>query len=139
MSEQGPAAPIDLVALAQRASTEGAVWSHAGADLNANFVLFEAGQGVAEHVNDEVEVLLVALFGEGFVEVDGRHHDLSPGRVIAIPAGARRAIGGAGGRFGYLTCHRRRAGRWPRGLARPVAPAGRGGSQSTGIDAGIDA
>ena len=42
-----------------------------------------------------------------------------PGGVIAIPTGARRAIGRAGERFGYLTCHRRRAGLWPRGLPRP--------------------
>jgi len=125
MAEPVPAAPIDLVALAQSVSAQGAVWSHTGTDLNANFVRFEAGQGVPEHINDEVEVLLVALLGEGFVEVDGQRHALSPGQAIAIPAGTRRAIGSAGGQFGYLTCHRRRAGLWPRGLPRPVSPAGR--------------
>jgi quercetin dioxygenase-like cupin family protein len=119
MAEHRPAEPVDLAALARRASVAGVVWSHAGSDLNANFVLFEAGEGVAEHVNDEVEVLVVALVGAGFVEVDGQRHDLAPGMVIAIPAGARRAIGSAGEQFGYLTCHRRRAWLWPRGLSRP--------------------
>jgi quercetin dioxygenase-like cupin family protein len=119
MVEQRPVEPVDLAALARQAPVAGVAWSHAGADLNANVVLFDAGQGVAEHVNDEVEVLVVALVGAGFAEVDGRRHDLAPGMAIAIPAGARRAIGSAGERFGYLTCHRRRAGLWPRGLPRP--------------------
>ena len=126
MAEQLPAAPVDLAALALDASSYGAIWSHAGTDLNANFVLFDEGQGVAEHINDEVEVLIVPLLGMGFVAVNGRHHSLAPGEVITIPAGARRAIGSAGGQFGFLTCHRRRAGLWPRGLPRPNAPAGPG-------------
>lgn len=121
MDEQSPDELIDLIALAQQTPASGAIWSHAGTDLNANFVLFDAEQGVPEHVNDEVEVLIVALIGEGFVEVEGRYHRLTPGRVIAIPTGARRAIGSSGGQFGYLTCHRRRAGLWPRGLPRPGA------------------
>ncbi len=126
MAERPPATPIDLAALARSAAAEGAIWSHAGSDLDANFVLFDGGQGVAEHINDEVEVLVVALLGTGFVELDGRQHRLAPGQVIAIPAGARRAIGSAGGQFGYLTCHRRRAGLWPRGMPRP-APTDGGG------------
>ena len=124
MAEQPPAAPIDLAALARNAATEGTIWSHAGSDLNANFVLFNGDQGVAEHSNDEVEVLVVALLGAGFIAIDGQRHPLAPGQVIAIPAGARRAIGSAGEQFGYLTCHRRRGGLWPRGIPRPDAPDG---------------
>lgn len=119
MAEARAVGPVDLAALAREARAAGVAWSHAGADLNANYVLFDAGQGVGEHVNDEVEVLIIALVGAGFVTVDGQRHDLAPNMVIAIPAGARRAIGSAGGRFGYLTCHRRRARLWPRGLPRP--------------------
>lgn len=124
MAERAPVAPVDLAALAQGAADSGVLWAHAGADLNANLVLLGAGQGVGAHVNDEVEVLLVALIGQGFVEVGDQRHPLFPGRVIAIPPGARRAIESAGGQFGYLTCHRRRAGLWPRGLARPASPGG---------------
>lgn len=118
--------PVDLVALAREAPETGAVWSHAGTELNANFVLFDGELGVPEHVNDEVGVLIVALLGTGFVEVNGQRHVLTPGRVIAVPVGARRAIGSAGEQFGYLTCHRRRAGLWPRGLPRPGAAGGGG-------------
>ena len=126
MAEQEPPVPVDLVGLALNATDYGAIWSHAGSDLNANFVLFDEGQSVAEHVNDEVEVLIVALLGSGFIDIDGRHLTLAPGEVLTIPKGARRAMGSAGGQFGYLTCHRRRAGLWPRGLPRPTAPTGQG-------------
>ena len=126
MAERLSATPIDLDALARNAADGGAIWSHAGADLNANFVIFDAGQGVAEHVNDEVEVLVVALLGAGYVTVDGQRHPLTTGQVIAIPAGTRRAIGSAGERFGYLTCHRRRARLWPRGVPRLGAPGDEG-------------
>jgi hypothetical protein len=34
-----------------------------GHDLNANFVVWPAGAGVAEHVNHEVEVLIVGMEG----------------------------------------------------------------------------
>ena len=119
MAEQPTAAPIDLAALLESAAAEGAIWSHSGSDLNANLVLFNGDHGVLEHINDEVEVLVVALLGVGFVEIDGRRHRLAPGQLITIPVGARRTIGSAGSRFGYLTCHRRRAGLWPRGMPRP--------------------
>ena len=45
-------------------------------DLNANLnlVRFDAGGGVGEHVNDEVDVLFVVVVGSGFVSVDGEEH-----------------------------------------------------------------
>lgn len=119
MAENPPVVPIDLVALAERGEVSGPLWSHAGTDLNANFVRLGVGERIAAHVNDEFEVLLVALVGSGVVEVAGRHHTLAPGKVIIIPAGVRRAIESGGTPFGYLTCHRRRGGLWPRGLPRP--------------------
>ena len=54
---------------------EGVVWAlGAGGDLNANLVRFSAGRGVGEHVNGEVDVIIVGVSGSGCVEVDGEEH-----------------------------------------------------------------
>ncbi len=121
MSGQRPeAAPrvVDLVAASQASAGSGPAWTHAGDDLNANLVVLTAGGGVAEHVNAEVEVLLVAVAGEGVVTLDGERHPLRAGQAIVIPRGARRAIAPHGDRFAYLTCHRRRGGLWPANVPR---------------------
>ena len=94
------------------ASTEGrtgVVWSHReSGDLNVNLVRFTEGEGVGEHVNDEVDVLLVGVSGFGEVCIDGRSHGLSGGTLIFIPKGARRSTQGISTDFAYLTVHRRR-------------------------------
>jgi quercetin dioxygenase-like cupin family protein len=72
----------------------------------------------------EVHVLLVGIAGNGLVEVDGMAHPLRSGQAIIIPKGVRRAIRGTGGRFAYLTCHRRRAGLWPHRLPHPAGNQG---------------
>lgn len=123
-----PLDAADLAALARAAVPQGPVWTHEGADLNANLLLFATGDGVAAHVNPEVDVLLVGVAGDGVVEVDGRAHALSAGRVLVVPKGARRATRAVGERFAYLTCHRRRPGLWPGGLARPDASSAAGGA-----------
>ena len=109
---------VDLGALATGESTGGAAWAFAGEELNANLIVFEAGEGVEAHVNAEVEVLLVGIEGEGRVTVDDREWPLRSGGLLVIPKGARRAIRSAGGRFAYLTCHRRRPGLWPSNVER---------------------
>ncbi len=45
----------------------GVIWTLDGSsDLkNANLVRFGTGQGVGEHVNDEVKVIVVGVFGLG--------------------------------------------------------------------------
>ncbi len=59
-------------------------------ELNANLVRFPAGRGVGEHVNDEVEVLLVGVSGSGVVLVEGEEHAVSAGVLAFVPKGARR-------------------------------------------------
>jgi quercetin dioxygenase-like cupin family protein len=113
------AVPVDLSGLSLSASGHGAAWTHQSEDLNANLLVFGAGEGVAEHVNPEVDVLLVGIAGEGAVDVDRTHHILRAGQALVIPKGARRATLGVSDRFAYLTCHRRRPGLWPTGRARP--------------------
>ena len=66
----------------------GVIWSlDTSSDLNANLVRFGAGQGVEEHVNDEVEVILLGVSGLGFVALDRDEHALSAGKLVFIPKG----------------------------------------------------
>lgn len=103
----------NLVALARGGNAEGAVWTNQSEDLNINLLVFATGRGVAEHVNNEVDVLLVGVAGLGTVEVDGQEQGLAPGAALVIPKGTRRATRATGDRFAYLSCHRRRGGIWP--------------------------
>ena len=87
----------------------GVVWTlEASSQLNANLVRFETGDGVGEHVNDEVDVLIVGISGSGFVEIDGREHPVSNGTITFVPKGSRRSTRSASADFAYLTIHRRR-------------------------------
>ena len=99
----------DLIAAVRAGAERGAVWRHESADLDVNVVAFGPGEGVAEHVNAEVDVLVVGLSGSGTVEVDGRDHPLTPGALVLIPKGARRSTRAGTDHVVYATCHRRRA------------------------------
>ncbi len=75
------------------------VWAlEQGGDLNANLVCFGTGGGVGEHVNDEVEVIIVGVSGTGFVRVDGEERPVSNGtmtlfqRAPGAPPGAHPKI-----------------------------------------------
>jgi quercetin dioxygenase-like cupin family protein len=103
----------DLLALADArvgVVEAGVRWHLRGdGDLNANLVSFPEGEGVGEHVNDALDVLIVGMGGEGDVVVDGVPHALSLGSVVLVPRGSRRATRARSERFSYLTVHRRRA------------------------------
>jgi quercetin dioxygenase-like cupin family protein len=103
----------ELAATAASAHDAGAVWSLASADLNLNLVRFAAGDGVAPHVNAEVDVVGVVIAGEGLLELDGREERLLPGTLFFIPKGARRGLRAVTDDFAYLSGHRRRAGLMP--------------------------
>lgn len=120
----GEGVVMDLAALARGREQSGVAWAYGGTDLNANLLIFDADDGVAEHVNDEVDVLFVGVVGIGVVEVNGQRQEIRSGQVLVIPKGARRAIRGVTDHFAYLTCHRRRAGLWPVGLPRQDNPTG---------------
>src|SRR5215208_4327915 len=101
---------VNLVEIAGSApGREGVVWTLEGSgDLNANLVRFGPGRGVGEHVNDEVDVLVLGVSGSGIVVVDGEEHALESGRLVFVPRGSRRCIRSASEGFAYLTVHRRR-------------------------------
>ena len=111
--DEATAGVADLIGIATSGVAMQPAWSHQGADLNVNLVVFDAGDGVEEHVNREVDVLLVGVTGEGVVTIDGERHALAAGAALVVPKGARRGIRAVEHRFAYLTCHRRRAGLWP--------------------------
>jgi mannose-6-phosphate isomerase-like protein (cupin superfamily) len=82
-------------------------------DLNVNIMRFTGEEGIEEHVNREVDVLLVALEGEGLITVDSIEATLAAGQAMIIPKGAARSIRCAGTRFAYVTCHGQRRGMMP--------------------------
>ncbi len=61
----------NLAALSRSAIAAGAIWTRQSEDLNVNLLVFASGEGVAEHVNSEVDVLLVGIAGTGAVTIDG--------------------------------------------------------------------
>lgn len=109
-----PAAAVDLGTIARAEGGQGSVWTQESADLDVNLLVFPHGAGVAEHVNDEVDVLLVGVAGEGVVDLDGTSVAIRPGHALVIPQGARRGTRALSDRFAYLSCHRRRGGLRPR-------------------------
>ena len=113
-----PAPSLELVAAVRAGAERGAVWRHESLDLDVNVVAFGAVEGVAEHVNGEVDVLVVGLSGSGTVEVDGRSYALTPGAVVVIPKGTRRSTRAGDDHVVYATCHRRRAGLVPARASR---------------------
>ena len=57
---------VDLAGIASGERGLGVIWTQEGsADLNANLVRFEAGEGVGIYVNDEVDVVFVGVSCSG--------------------------------------------------------------------------
>ncbi len=87
----------------------GVIWSpDTGSDLNANLVHFGTGQDVGDHVNDEVEMIVLGVSGSGSVTIDREEHTLSAGILVFMPTGARRSTVSTSEGFASLTVHRRR-------------------------------
>jgi quercetin dioxygenase-like cupin family protein len=104
---------IDIGAALRQSSNDGPIWSVNSEQLNVNLLRLPTGDGVAEHVNSEVDVVLVVFEGRGELTVDGAAYPLEAGRALLVPRGARRAMRCTAGPLVYLTCHRRRAGLMP--------------------------
>lgn len=89
----------------------GVVWKlpHDG-DLDGNLVRLAAGGVIDEHVNGEVDVLVVVRSGGGRLTVDGTAHELTPSTVALVPVGTRRSVAAGPDGISYLSIHRRREG-----------------------------
>jgi quercetin dioxygenase-like cupin family protein len=88
----------------------GPVWGTASTDLNATLLEWRAGDGPAEHVNDERDVLYVVLDGSATLTVDGEPRELGAGEVTIVAKGARRVLVAGPDGVRYLTAHTRRGG-----------------------------
>jgi mannose-6-phosphate isomerase-like protein (cupin superfamily) len=97
----------DLDELTVRGS--GAVWSlpHGG-DLDANLVRLEPDGRISDHVNEEVDVLVLVRSGTGYVCLGGTRVDLASDHLVLIPKAARRSITAGPAGITYLSVHRRR-------------------------------
>ena len=99
-----------LIALADTGAPEdsGPVWGTESEELNATLLYWRAGEGPAEHVNDERDVLVVVLAGSAIVRTEEEERELAAGETMIIAKGRRRKI--SAGREGvrYLSVHRRR-------------------------------
>ena len=80
----------------------------AGSDPNASVVRFGAGQGVGEHGDDEVDVVVAGVSALGVVEMGGEEHALGAGALVLVPEGVRRSARGASEASAYPTVHKRR-------------------------------
>ncbi len=103
-----PSASIEGTVELLSGSGKGPLWGMASTDLNATLLQWPAGHVVAEHVNDELDVLVVVLDGRAVATIDGTRHDAPAGSAILIPRGTRRRITAGEPGVRYLTVHRRR-------------------------------
>lgn len=78
-------------------------------DLNVNLVRLDPGHVAEEHVNNEVDVLIMTVAGEGEIEVDGSQFAVHDSVLIHVPRGASRRIEAGTAGLGYVTIHRRRS------------------------------
>lgn len=98
---------VDLTHL--NVAGDGVHWSlGASDDLNANLVHLDPGHAIGEHVNSEVDVLVVVLAGSGTAVVAGDDLALAQHVVAHIPRGTERRIEAGPDGVSYLTVHRRR-------------------------------
>lgn len=98
---------VDLFRTGDDAS--GAIWSMPhGGDLDANLIRLNGGDAIDEHVNTEVDVLVIVWDGTGELSVDHRTIVLRHGIVVLIPRGLRRTIRAGTDGVSYLSIHRRR-------------------------------
>jgi quercetin dioxygenase-like cupin family protein len=101
-----PGEPVDLRA----GAGSGPLWGVAGEDLNATLLSWPAGHAVAEHVNEERDVLVVVVDGSARVVVDGTEHRLEAPAAVMIAKGARRSIVAGPDGVRYVSTHRVRPG-----------------------------
>jgi mannose-6-phosphate isomerase-like protein (cupin superfamily) len=88
----------------------GPVWGAESADLNATLLEWPAGEGPAEHVNEQLDVLYVVVDGSATLTMDGGAHELRAGEATIVDKGVRRALVAGPEGVRYFTAHVRRGG-----------------------------
>jgi mannose-6-phosphate isomerase-like protein (cupin superfamily) len=87
---------------------DGPVWGQASEDLNATLLAWRAGEGPAEHVNAERDVLVFLVDGSATITVDGEARELRPGEALIVGKGRGRTITAGRNGVRYLSVHLRR-------------------------------
>jgi quercetin dioxygenase-like cupin family protein len=103
---------VDLLGL----EGTGPAWGMASSDLNATLLVWPAHHELAEHRNDERDVLLIVLEGGGVASVEGHEHVLAAGNVLLIEKGKSRSLRAGDDGLRYLSVHIRRSGLQVEGL-----------------------
>jgi len=98
--------------------TRGPVWGGESEELNATILVWPAGDGPAEHVNEHRDILYAVFEGSATLTVDGEPEELRAGEATIVEKGARRALVAGADGVRYLTAHLRRGGL----QIRPLAP-----------------
>ena len=112
---------MDLLQQSSAASGSGPQWAHECEDLDVTLLSWAPGKSIAEHINNEVDVVLIGITGSGVVMVEGERHQLAAGALLLIPKGKRRAMQNGDERWSYLSIHRRRRGLMPTVGGRPIS------------------
>jgi quercetin dioxygenase-like cupin family protein len=103
-----PEETLAALAVTGARKDNGPVWGTASEDLNATLLQWRAGDGPAEHVNDERDVLVVVLTGSAIVKTEEDERELTAGETTIIAKGRRREIRAGRSGVRYLSVHRRR-------------------------------
>lgn len=85
-----------------------------GGDLDANLIRLGSEEVIAGHLNEDVDVLMAVLAGDGEVMVDGAGHQLKPETLVVVHKGSYRSIQAGSSGLTYLSVHRRRGPLSPR-------------------------
>jgi quercetin dioxygenase-like cupin family protein len=105
-------AELDRLLEAADAGHSGALWRLAqdARQLDANLVRLPPNHRVDLHREPDVDVLLVALAGDGTVHTDEGALALAPHTLLWLPRGSQRALQAGPRGLAYLTVHQKRAG-----------------------------
>jgi quercetin dioxygenase-like cupin family protein/hemerythrin-like domain-containing protein len=86
----------------------GPVWGRESEDLNATLLVWSAGEGPPEHLNDERDVLIFIVDGAATVAIGGEKHELGAAEALIVGKGLRRSVTAGPGGVRYLSVHLRR-------------------------------
>jgi quercetin dioxygenase-like cupin family protein len=81
---------IDPRALLMRATHTGPIWSLNSEQLNINVLCFDTGEGIQPHINNEDDILIVIVEGEGALTLGDEDCPIRAGEATLIPRGVRR-------------------------------------------------
>jgi quercetin dioxygenase-like cupin family protein len=90
----------------------GAVWRLAEPTrhLDANVIAVPPGASIDLHIGPQEDVLWHVVAGGGTLTTDAGDLTLSPGAVVWLPRGSRRAVVASDEGLRYLSVHRRKSG-----------------------------